>query len=66
LSADSNNSDIQKFEKEHQISTIFQPHAARDKIVIQVTDTGIGIQKRDMIKLFKLFGTLKNTSQMNT
>ena len=38
----------------------------RDKIVISVHDTGIGIKKRDIIKLFKLFGTLKNTSQMNT
>ena len=29
-------------------------------------DTGIGIKNKDRIKLFKLFGTLKNTRQMNT
>lgn len=66
MSADTNNSDIIKFEKEHQINTIFKPVIGRDKIVIQVGDSGIGIQKRDLTKLFKLFGTLKNTSQMNT
>ena len=38
----------------------------KDKLVISVTDSRIGIKKRDIIKLFKLFGTLKNTSQMNT
>jgi signal transduction histidine kinase len=38
----------------------------RDKIVIKVVDTGIGIKKKDRLKLFKLFGTLQNTRQMNT
>ena len=61
-SADSNKSDIIKFEKDHKFHTIFEPMRGRDKIVISVNDTGIGIKKRDVIKLFKLFGTLKSTS----
>ena len=66
ISGDSNKSDIRKFEKDHKFNIIFEPLRDRDKIVISVTDSGIGIKKRDIIKLFKLFGTLKNTSQMNT
>lgn len=38
----------------------------RDKLVISVIDSGIGIKPRDKIRLFKLFGTLNNTRQMNT
>jgi signal transduction histidine kinase len=34
--------------------------------VISVIDSGIGIKKKDKIKLFKLFGCLNNTRQMNT
>ena len=29
-------------------------------------DTGIGIKKKDKVKLFKLFGCLQNTRMMNT
>lgn len=29
-------------------------------------DSGIGIKQEDKIKLFKLFGCLQNTRQMNT
>ena len=65
-SADSNRSELIRFEKDHRFSTIFQPMIEKDKLVISVTDTGIGIKKKDIIKLFQLFGTLKNTSQMNT
>ena len=65
-SADSNRSGLEKFVEEHNIKTIFQPVIEKDKLVISVHDTGIGIKKRDILKLFKLFGTLKNTSQMNT
>ena len=28
----------------------------KDKLVIKVTDTGVGIKKKDRVKLFKLFG----------
>jgi len=65
-SADSNKSGMMRFEDDHKIHTIFEPLDTKDKLVISVTDTGIGIKKSDIIKLFKLFGTLKNTSQMNT
>ena len=34
--------------------------------MISVIDSGIGIKPRDKIRLFKLFGTLNNTRQMNT
>ena len=33
---------------------------------IQVIDTGIGIKKEDMGKLFKLFGFLDTTKDLNT
>jgi signal transduction histidine kinase len=41
-------------------------HATRDKLVIKVKDTGVGIKSKDRIKLFKLFGKLQNTKGMNT
>lgn len=34
--------------------------------MVTVIDTGVGIKKVDQLKLFKLFGTLQNTVQMNT
>ena len=33
---------------------------------VQVIDTGIGIKKEDLGKLFKLFGFLDATKEMNT
>ena len=38
------------------------------RIVLQfdVEDTGIGIKKEDMTKLFKLFGFLESTKELNT
>ena len=38
----------------------------KDKIVISVLDTGIGIKEQDQDNLFKMFGCLKSTKQMNT
>ena len=35
-------------------------------IQIQVEDTGIGIRKQDQDKLFKLFGFLDATKELNT
>lgn len=37
-----------------------------DKIVITVIDNGVGIKEKDKLKLFKLFGCLQNTKQINT
>ena len=45
---------------------IIRPDDKHDKIVISVIDSGIGIKPVDKAKLFKLFGTLQNTRQMNT
>ena len=33
---------------------------------IQVIDTGVGIKQEDMSKLFKLFGFLDTTKELNT
>jgi signal transduction histidine kinase len=33
---------------------------------IQVIDTGIGIKQEDICKLFKLFGFLDTTKELNT
>ena len=35
------------------------------KLVFEVRDSGVGISRDDQAKLFKLFGTLQNTRQMN-
>ena len=45
---------------------IFRPMTDKDKIVISVIDTGVGINKEDRRKLFKLFGKVTNTRGMNT
>jgi signal transduction histidine kinase len=60
------NSEEKKFDKEHGIKTIPRRHATRDKLVIKVQDSGIGIKRQDRIKLFRLFGKLQNTRGMNT
>lgn len=36
------------------------------QVKISVEDTGIGISKKNQKKLFKLFGFIQDTSQMNT
>lgn len=64
--SESNASDNSKFMLEHNIDTLFEPEENRDKVVITVIDSGIGIKKKDKVKLFKLFGCLQNTKQMNT
>ncbi len=40
--------------------------AQRDVLLISVEDTGIGIKKVDQDKLFKLFGFLDVTKELNT
>ena len=60
------NSDERYFENEHGIKQIDTAHETKDKIVIRVKDSGIGIKSKDRIKLFKLFGKLQNTKGMNT
>ena len=62
---DSSSSDL-TFELERQPEEICKPIEDFDKLVISIIDTGIGIKKKDRAKLFKLFGTLQNTRQMNT
>jgi signal transduction histidine kinase len=62
----SDDSESSNFRKEHLIDSLYDPDPSRAKIVIQVIDSGIGIKKKDKVKLFKLFGCLQNTRQMNT
>ena len=38
----------------------------RDKILLGVMDTGVGIKDQDQAKLFKLFGTISSTKKLNT
>jgi signal transduction histidine kinase len=61
----SDESDEKNFEQEHGVDIIYLPHHKQDKVIITVFDTGIGIKAKDKIKLFKLFGCLQNTMQMN-
>ena len=58
---ESHNSEFGKFDYDHKVSEIFKPTTGRDKLIISVIDSGIGIKSRDRVKLFKLFGTLQNT-----
>ena len=51
---------------QHSIEAVFAPDPQHDKLVISVIDTGIGIKKSETAKLFKLFGTINTTRQMNT
>ena len=44
----------------------FSSHPTQDKLVVTVLDSGIGIRKKDQRKMFRMFGCLKNTRQMNT
>ena len=55
---DSKDSVNQRFEEDHKIKDMMDPLENRNKIVITVMDTGIGIKKKEKLKLFKLFGTL--------
>ena len=63
---ESNNSEHNRFQKDHEIKGILKPLKERNKIVISVIDSGIGIRKKEKLKLFKLFGTLQSTREMNT
>lgn len=59
-------SESKKFEEIHGMNKIMIPHPTVDKLVISVQDTGVGIKNKDRIKLFKLFGKLQSTRDMNT
>jgi signal transduction histidine kinase len=42
----------------HKLADIFKPEDEKDKVVISVIDNGLGIKKKDRLKMFKLFGKL--------
>ena len=56
--SDSDDSVAKMFEQDHMIEKICEPIPEHSKLVISVVDSGIGIKKKDRVKLFKLFGTL--------
>jgi len=41
------NSDVSEFRREHQIDQIFEPSLTKNKLVISVIDSGIGIKKNN-------------------
>ena len=47
------------------IECIYKPTRPHGTIVISVIDNGVGIRHEDQNKLFKLFGFLDHTKQMN-
>lgn len=48
-----------RFDEQYSIKQVFKPEEdGRDKLVISVVDSGIGISRKDKLKLFKLFGCL--------
>lgn len=57
-----------KFTSQGEISILVEFIEGRSDNYLQISvkDTGIGIKKKDQRKLFKLFGFLNNTKQMNT
>ena len=57
----SEGSECSTFDKDRSSKEIFSPAKGRAKIAIAVIDTGVGIKKKDRVKLFSLFGILNNT-----
>ena len=45
--------------------SIYQDEFSDNFLKVQVIDTGIGIQRQDHNKLFKLFGFVQDDKQMN-
>lgn len=60
------NEQINRSRDHHKMDDIYRADSEKDKIVISVIDTGVGITKEDRRKLFKLFGKVTNTRGMNT
>lgn len=61
---ESADSDRFRFEEQYSLAQVFKPEDdGRDKIVVSVIDSGIGMSKSDKAKLFKLFGALNNVDQ---
>ena len=38
----------------------------KEKLIVHVVDTGVGINNREMDKLFKMFGKVERTEGMNS
>ena len=54
------------FKKERDVIKVTRPVKGHNVLAISVIDTGCGINNNGKVKLFKLFGTLQDTRQMNT
>lgn len=55
-----------KFTSQGHIKIMASYHQDEENLVMQVEDTGVGIAKEDMRKLFTRFGKLKRTAAMNS
>ena len=65
-SDDDSSIDLQEEQRVKDLKKTIYQIDLKDKIVIAVQDTGTGIKKKDQRNLFKMFGCLKSTKQMNT
>ena len=54
-----------KYTKEGSVSIVVMFDRRKDKLIVQVSDTGIGIRKEDMDKLFSSFQRLDETRNRN-
>lgn len=54
-----------RFNENHNLEEIFVPNDKSDKIVVSITDTGVGISDSQRVKLFKLFGCIQNVEHEN-
>lgn len=54
-----------RFDANHNLEEIFVPNEKSDKIVVSITDTGVGISDAQRVKLFKLFGCIQNVEHEN-
>ena len=47
--------------KQYNLDGVYDSHPEKDKIAVTVVDSGIGIKKDDLKKLFRLFGQASST-----
>jgi signal transduction histidine kinase len=65
-SDDDSSIDLQEEQRVKDLKKTIYQNDLKDKIVFAVQDTGTGIKKKDQENLFKMFGCLNSTKQMNT
>ena len=56
--SDSDNDEIKEISKLKNERELFRCSCEKDKLIVTVIDTGVGIKRKDQQNLFKLFGCL--------